>query len=236
MNSETTSIRLHIQVPHQAEPCLGNRGAHYDLALLDTGAALSLLTAQSHFDFKMDGPYPGEPDGFFGHNPIEIGGATGSFIATINDPVGLYAGGLQGVTGTSPLVINHSVLEGQTNTSLATLPAESDLPNILGLPFASQYATYIRNDMPQIFELDGRTVRAPHIEFLAAGSGGQGIARRAPITLNPGSSFTQQPFWFYDPNNPDLLNEPHENPSIPTVTPGGMFLNINAADGDTPTQ
>src|SRR4029079_3467842 len=36
---------------------LGQGGtAHYDVALMDTGAALSVLTTQAHFDFKMDGP------------------------------------------------------------------------------------------------------------------------------------------------------------------------------------
>src|SRR5262245_17526633 len=119
---------------------LGQGGvAHYDVALVDTGAALSLLTDQAHFDFKMDGPYPGEPDGFQGTNPITVGGANGSFDATIDDPVGLYAGGLQGVTSTSPLTINHSVLKGQTNTSLATMPGDAGLPSILGLTFVSQY-------------------------------------------------------------------------------------------------
>jgi hypothetical protein len=208
---------------------LGRTGAHYDVALLDTGAALSLLTAQAHYDFKMDGPYPGEPDGFAGTEQIEIGGATGNFFADIDDPVGLYAGGLQG-SGTNPLVIDHNTLEGQTNTSLATLPAESDLPNIVGLTFSSRYATHIRNDLPQIFQLDGRTVRAPQIEFLELGSGGQGIARRAPMSLNPGSSFTQPPIWFYNIENFDIDN-PHENPSIPTAMQGGMFLTANVTHG-----
>jgi hypothetical protein len=215
---------------------LGQGGtAYYDVALLDTGAAASLLTQEAHFGFKMDGPYPGEPDGFYGDLDLEFDGATGSFFAKINDPVGLYAGGLQGVTGTSPLTIDHAVLEGQTNTSLVTLPAESDLPNVVGLTFASRYATLIRNDQPQIFSLGGRTVRAPSIEFLTLGTGGsQGIARRAPLNLNPGSSFTSPPFWFPDPANPDLLNNPHEDPSIPTIIGGGMFLTVNAVDTGLP--
>lgn len=213
---------------------LGQGGtAHYDIALMDTGAALSLITAQAHFDFKMDGPYPGETDGFRGTYPITIGGATGTFEATIDDPVGLYAGGLQGVSSTSPLTINHSVLEGQTNTSLATMPPESDLPNILGLPFISRYATYIRNDLPQIHQINGRTVRSPFIEFNPIGGSNQGIARRAFVSLDPGASFAQPPFWFYDPENPDFLDNPHENPSIPTVIQGGMFLTTNLGHDGT---
>ena len=42
----------------------------------------------------------------------------GSFFGTINDPVGLYAGGLQGVTGTSPLDDQPRCL-GRTNQYVA---------------------------------------------------------------------------------------------------------------------
>jgi hypothetical protein len=213
---------------------LGQGGtAHYDVALMDTGAALSLLTAQSHIDFNMNGAYSGNPDGYQGTSTLTVGGANGSFDATIDDPVGLYAGGLQGVTGTSPLTINNSVLRGQTNTSLATMPAEAGLPNVLGLPFISQYATYIRNDLPQIQQINGRTVRSPAIEFNPIGGSNQGIARRAFVTLNPGASFAQPPFWFYDLDNPALLDKPYENPSIPTVIQGGLFLTTNVSHGAT---
>ncbi len=199
----------------------------YDIALLDTGAALSLITAQADTNFNISGPYPGESDGFRGASTITIGGATGFLQAEILDPVGLYAGGLQSRTGSGPLVMSHSGLEGQTNTSLISIPAESDLPNVLGLTFASQYAISIRSDLPQIFSHEGKTVRTPHIEFLPLGSGGQGITRRAPLTLNPGASFAQPPFWFFDPGNPDLLNNPHEDPSQPTVIQGATFLNVD---------
>ena len=79
-----------------------------------------------------------------------------------------------------------AALRGQINTSTMTLPAESDLPNVLGLSFAGQYATRVRNDQPLIFKSNGRTVRTPSIDFLELGSGGQGITRRAPLTLKPG--------------------------------------------------
>jgi hypothetical protein len=130
-------------------------------------------------------------------------------------------------------MINNSVLRGQTNTSLATMPADAGLPNVLGLPFISQYATYIRNDLPQIQQISGRTVRSPGIEFNPIGGSNQGIARRAFVTLNPGSSFAQPPFWFYDLNNPDLLDKPYENPSIPTVIQGGLFLTTNVSHNGT---
>jgi hypothetical protein len=208
---------------------LGHGGTpFYDVALLDTGAAVSLLTTQAFNDFNVDGPYPGEPDGFRGTEQIQIGGATGILFARIEDPLGLYATGLQNRTGSAPLTLNNTAMRGQTNTSMITIPAESDLPNVLGLTYASQYATYIRSDQPQIFSLNGKTVRTPYIDFLPLGSGGQGITRRAPLTLNPGASFQTPPFWFF--NNDFDIDNPHENPSQPTVIQGAMFLNVNVAN------
>jgi hypothetical protein len=202
---------------------------HYDVALLDTGAAVSLLTSQAFDDFGLGSASPGESDGYRGTESVGIGGATGTLTADINDPLGLYVGGLQGRGGTSPLTMIESSLRGQTNTSMITLPVESDLPNVVGLSYAGQYATYIRNDQPQIFTLNGRTVRSPSIEFVARGSGGQGITRRAPLSLNPGESFAQPPSWLYNVENFDIEN-PQENPSLPTIIQGGLFLNVNLAN------
>ena len=207
---------------------LGSGGTpHYDIALLDTGAAVSLITTQADAAFGIDESQAGESDGWRGHNTITIGGATGFLQALISDPLGLYAGGLQDRAPGSPLTIPDAALTGQTNTSIITIPPESDLPNVLGLPFASQYATRIRNDQPQIFQHNGQTVRSPAIEFLPLGSGGMGITRRAPMQLNPGVSFTTPPFYFFEVNE-DL--EFHENPVQPTVISGGMFLNVNATN------
>jgi hypothetical protein len=215
---------------------LGYGTPHFDLALLDTGAGFSLLTTQAYDDFNMDGPYAGESDGYFGTESITFGGATGQLEAQINDPLGLYASGLQH-RGAGPLFsMNLSNLKGQTNTSMISVPPNTDLPNVVGLTFASRYATYIRSDQPQIFELDGRTVRSPSVEFLTLGSGGQGITRRAPMQLNPGSGFTSGPVWVYNFEDFDIDN-PQEDPSFPTLLPsgsGGAFLNVNATNNGQP--
>lgn len=204
---------------------------HYGVALLDTGAGFSLVTAEAFDDFQLGRAYPGESDGFRGTEVITIGGATGQLEAVINDPFGLYVAGLQSRTaGGAALTLNNAALSGQTNTSTITLPAESPLPNIVGLPFAGQYATRIRNDSPQVFELGGRTVRTPAIDFLPRGSGGNGITRKAPLALNPGSSFAQPPTYLPNIQNFDLDN-PEENPTVPTVLQGALFLNASATNG-----
>jgi hypothetical protein len=204
--------------------------AYYDLALLDTGAAVSLLTSGADAAFDLAGPYTSEPDGFRGTEFIQIGGATGLLDARVSDPLGLYAAGLQTRTGAgASLAMSPTALLGQTNTSVATLPVESPLPNILGLSFASQYATRIRNSLPQIFELDGRTVRTPAVDFQPLGSGNAlGIARKAPMSVQGASPSTP----IYQLNFIGVLNgdDPWENPSAPTLVQGGHFLSVNASN------
>jgi hypothetical protein len=213
---------------------LGPAGTpRFDLALLDTGAGFSAITSQAFTDFNLRGPYAGETDGYRGTETVTIGGATGQLQAEINDPFGLYVGGLQGRATASPaFTMNRADLRGQTNTSTLTFPAESPLPNIVGLPFAGQYATRIRNDAPQVFELDGRTVRTPAIDFLPRGSGGNGITRKAPMSLNPGAAFQQAPVYLPNIANFDIDN-PEENPTAPTITQGALFVNATASNGAT---
>lgn len=204
---------------------LGSGGSpHFDLALLDTGAAASLITSAANQAFDIVNAE------FDGTALQQLGGATGTIFATVEDPLGIYATGLANRIGTGPLQLNTGTMKGQTSVSLLTLPAESDLPNILGLSFASQYKTSIRSDQPQIFTQNGRTVRTPNVTFGTLGTGGDGIVRRAPMTLNPGSSFLTPPLYVFNFNN-ILTGDPlTEDPTNPTNIQGGLYLNVNVAN------
>jgi hypothetical protein len=196
---------------------LGSGGSpFFDLAILDTGANGSLLTTSAYAGFDLDG------NEFDGTVVIEVGGATGTMDTVVTDPLGIYATGLANRLPGAPLALDQTKLLGQTNVSLLAMPPESELPNVLGLPFASQYATRIRNDEPQLFDHQGQTVRTPQIEFLPLGSGGQGITRRAPLTLAPSSSFNTLPL--YAPDLFNIFNEIplHENPTGHTHLNDGM--------------
>ncbi|MEO1496822.1 MAG: aspartyl protease family protein [Planctomycetota bacterium] len=211
---------------------LGKNGTpHFDLALLDTGAGFSLVTDEAFDDFGLGDPSPGESDGYVGSEFVTIGGATGQLLAPINDAFGLYASGLQDrVVGGPTFAMNTATLPGQTNTATITFPPDSPLPNVVGLPFASQYATHIRSDMPQIFEHNGRTVRTPAIEFEPLGSGGGEITRKAPLALLPGAAFQQAPVYLPNIVNFDI-DSPQENPSFPTLTQGALFAEADVRNG-----
>lgn len=203
---------------------IGEADPYFDVALLDTGAGASLITAAAHEAFDLDG------NGFDGTVQQRLGGATGFFFAEVSDPLGIYAAGLADRTSTSPLAMSPEAMAGTTSVSILTLPEDSDLPNVLGLTFASQYATVIHSDQPEIFQLDGRTVRTPHVDFQPLGSGGMDIVRRAPLTLNPSDSFLRPPIYIYNLENVLSGEELTEDPQNPTNVQGGLFLNVDVAN------
>lgn len=199
-----------------------------DIALLDTGAAVHILTesAAGSSGFNIQG------EGFSGANIQQVFGATGGSVdLLIDDPLGIYAAGLgDRVSAGSSLVMDPNDMRGQTSISVLEGDSSWTLPNILGLPMAAQHGIVIRNDQPQIFDYKGRTMRTPQVEFIELGTGDeQGIVRRADLKLEPSESFTAGPF--YLPNleiDPDFDLEFHNNPTSPTViSSGGLYLEVD---------
>jgi Aspartyl protease len=219
---------------------LGPGGTPYfDLALLDTGAATHILTqaAASASGFGIATPFSGEPDGFRGTNFQTIFGASGVIDLRINDPLGVYAGGLgHGSSNGATLTMNTSVLRGQSSFAMLEGSADWELPNILGLPMAAHHAISIRNDQPQIFQHQGRTVRTPNVEFIDLGTGSeQQILRRTDLRIRPSAGFLQGPFYV---QNLDIFSlELHENPLSPSVIDSGaMFLEVDVFNGSRSIQ
>jgi hypothetical protein len=196
----------------------------FELAILDSGAAAHILTPQAHNSFNIDGA------GFGGTEFQQIGGATGILFAEISDPLGVYAAGLSNRTMDEPLKMPTAALRGQTSVAVLSAPSEWTLPSLVGMPLVSQYATIIRNDQPQIFQHDERTVRSPNVEFDELGSGGHGITRRTTLKLRPGTSFLQPPLYVFNTNNILEFLPLTEDPLSPTVVEnGGFFIDVDLA-------
>ncbi len=205
----------------------GTGNPYYDIALLDTGAATHILTPQAAgpSGFDING------NDFDGTNTQIIGGATGQLVLDINDPLAIFAKGLAGVSSGASLVMNPSGFRGQSSVATLSAPTEWKLPNILGLPMAAQHSISIKNSEPQIFTLGGRTVRTPQVEFNELGSGSNGIVRRAPLKLRPGASFIAGPLYVQNLDFSGNLDF-HENPLSPTIIEsGGLFIDVDMADG-----
>jgi len=210
--------------------------AYFDLALLDTGAATHILTqpAASANGFSI------QAEGFRGTNFQTIFGAGGEPISLrINDPLGVYAAGLADRTGAgASLTMNTAAMRGQTSFATLEAPAQWTLPNIVGLPMAAQHAIAIRNDQPQIFQHQDRTVRTPNVDFIDLGSGmDEGILRRTNLRIRPSAGFLQGPFYV---QNLDILGGNlsfHDNPLSPSVIDSGaMFIEVDLANGSRAVQ
>ncbi|MCA9262519.1 MAG: aspartyl protease family protein, partial [Planctomycetales bacterium] len=208
-------------------------GPHFELALLDTGAAVSLITHAADLAFNIDA------EGFRGTalQPL-VGAGDEPLNAIVNDPLGIYAAGLGGrTTPNNSIAVPTSSMVGQTSVSIASLPAEAFLPGILGIPFSSQYTTAIDSSDPQVFRYQGRTVRTPNVSFHELGSGASGagmnIQRQAPLVLKPSASFQSPPLYVYNFQN-ILTGQPlSEDPSNPTnIQNGGLFLNVDVQNGN----
>jgi Aspartyl protease len=204
--------------------------AYFDLALLDTGAATHILTqpAASSTGFNIQG------EGFRGTKFQTVFGAGGQPInLRINDPLGIYAAGLSNRTGAgTTLTMNTAAMRGQTSFAMLEAPAQWTLPNVLGLPIAAHHAIAIRNDQPQIFQHQGRTVRTPNVAFVDLGTGpDMGILRRTDLRIRPSASFLQGPIYV---QNLDILGglEFHDNPLSPSVIDSGaLFIEVDLANG-----
>lgn len=212
-------------------PALGpGSAAYFDLALLDTGAATHILTQTS----ASAAGFSIQAEGLRGTNFQTIGGATGTVQLRINDPLGVYAAGLGDRAGDgAALTMDTLTMRGQT--SVATLEGDANwkLPNILGLPMAAHHAIVIRNNDPQIFQYQGRTVRTPQVDFVDLGTGNQqDILRRTNLKLRPGTSFISGPLYV---QNLDILGGNlnfHDNPLSPSVVENGaLFVEVDMSNG-----
>jgi predicted aspartyl protease len=213
-------------------PPLGpGSAAYFDLAVLDTGAATHILTqtAASSTGFSI------QNEGLRGTNFQTIFGASGAISLRINDPLGVYAAGLgDRVSAGAALTMNTSPtseFRGQTSFSMLEAPTDWELPNIIGLPMAAQHAIAIRNSDPQIFQLQGRTVRTPDIELFDLGTGNEeGITRRTNLRIRPSAGFIQGPL--YVQNLDIFTGDFHDNPLSPSVVENGaIFVEIDATNG-----
>lgn len=210
--------------------------AFFDVAILDTGAAAHILTqtAASAAGFGI------QQEGFQGTMFQEIFGPTGNPVQLrINDPLGVYVAGLKPGPRTSPsgasLTMDTNLMRGQTSVSMLEGDANWALPNIIGLPMAAQHSIVIHNDLPQVFQYQGRTLRTPQVDVIDRGTGGQqGIVRRTNLRLRPSASFISGPL--YVQNLTDIFNG-EDNPTSPTVVDsGGLYVDVDLANNGLSAQ
>ena len=200
-----------------AHALASNASPYYHVALLDTGAQVHLLTDQALTGFDFAG------NNLLGTNQIPISGVGGTEFATIQDPAGIYITGFNNATGGASLSLNTSTLVGQYNVSVVSADDPSTLlPDVVGLPLASQYATVIRTDQRKQIVVGTDVYESPNVELLPFDDPSlPNYTNEATLFLLEGAAFSTPPFFLIGFDN---LEDFHDNPLAPTSTPGAMFL------------
>ena len=201
---------------------------YYRVALLDTGAQINLFTNQAINGFDFAG------NNLLGTEQISIGGAGGQELITVHDVAGLYVTGFGNATGGTSLSVDTSQFVGQYNVSVAgAADPQSILPDVVGLPLISQYATVIRTDQRKQIVVGNDVYESPDIQLLPFGDANiPNITRYAPLTLLPGEAFSLPPYFIF---NTDIfgIDDFHDNPSAPTNVGGAMFLSGDISNDGT---
>jgi hypothetical protein len=137
----------------------------YAIGLFDTGAAATVMGYNNAdrigvFDFNPSLLTP---------NPILISGVTGSVIATVSQPLGVFVDGL-GAIDPATLQLDPSKMVGQYHTSIAFGPNPGNNPDLataIGAPMWVYFSALFRNDLQQTIVRDNNTYTSPDITLYA---------------------------------------------------------------------
>ncbi len=233
-NQDELFFVAEVDSTYNANRALPDQGMpEFAVGLLDSGSQVNLLQWQTMLDFDLPGT------GFTGTEFIPAVGVGGTELLRVEDPLGIYASGLQNATsgtpGTALDVPNLTTLRGLKSNAPATAPIDSQLPNVVGLPMMSTHTTVIRNSQPQFVESNGTTFRAPSVEFLPLGAAIPGdFTRRAALSLDVNPLFgTTEPLYVFNVNNVLSGLPLHEDPATPTAVGGAFFTDLDLTNNGT---
>jgi hypothetical protein len=137
-----------------------NPKTDYAIGIFDTGASAHLISDDAA---TLTGIYDA---GLVTSSVVELIGATGSALAWVSQPLGVFIGDL-GAIDSNGLLTNTSGMIGETNLSIIVGdPVDSpDLPTAVGSPLAVYFAVSFRNDRQITVSYDGNDFTAPDISF-----------------------------------------------------------------------
>jgi len=137
-----------------------NPQTDYIIGLFDTGASAHVMGYADATRARVAGS-------LLTANETVVSGVTGSVVASVSQPLGVFIDGLQAVAFDT-LLLNRSDMMGESNVSIVvgqnpgSLP---DLPSAIGTPLSVFYTTVILNDHPTTIERDGETFTGPEIHL-----------------------------------------------------------------------
>jgi len=152
------------------------------IGLFDTGASAHVM---GYADGVLAGVYNG---GLLTGNEIIVSGVTGSVVATVSQPLGVFIGGLSAIDPDA-MTLDRSAMMGQSNVAIMVGQNPGhfpDLPTAIGAPMSVYYTTLIRNDHTLTVERDGERFTAPDIKLYETDDPqAPGFTNVIPLELRP---------------------------------------------------
>lgn len=137
--------------------------ADYAIGIFDTGASAHVMSNMAAIQAGLF--YGGSLNDLLTSNTVEIAGVTGSVLAWVSQPLGLYVDGL-GAIEPNGLLIDDSGMVGEWNVSIAVGRYDSpNLPTAIGSPLAVYYATAFRNEQLITVNYNGEDFNSPDLRF-----------------------------------------------------------------------
>jgi predicted aspartyl protease len=136
-----------------------NPEADYAVGIFDTGASGHVMAHDAATQGGLSGSY-------LTSTWIEISGVTGSVLALVSQPIGIFVDGI-GAVEPDGLLYDTSGMVGEWNTAVAVGDAveSPNLPTVIGSPLSVYFATEFRNDQQITATHNGEDFNSPDIFF-----------------------------------------------------------------------
>ncbi len=204
-----------------------NYQTDYAIGIFDTGASASII---GYADAARLGLYSND---MVTDNDIPISGVTGSVLAGVSYPLGLYIDGLDSVAGSG--LLDTSDMVGETNVSVITgrnPGGNPDLPTAIGTPLSVYFTAVIKNDTPISYTYNSTEYTGPRISFHNHDSNEvPSYAIEVPMELRPlGGIYVQYlPDYNLDElllGGGDIFFTDFSKPSSPSVIMGNLSQSV----------
>lgn len=193
-----------------------NPGGNYAIGIFDTGAGAHVMGHGAATELGLFA------QGWVTLGEIEVSGVTGSVMAWVSQPLGLFIDGLDAVDPQT-LELDYSGVVGEGNVSIAVgQGGDPDLPTAIGTPLSVFYTTVILNDRPITVVRDGVEYTGPTLAFFEPDDPAiPTYPQRVPLELRPSGVAVQ-----YFPCLEPLFTCPggDGSPLAPSVIMGGLQL------------
>ena len=197
----------------------------YAIGIFDTGASAHLM---SNSAAVRAGLFAGDPS-LITTNTVELTGVTGSTVAWVSQPLGIYIDGLDAV-GSNGSLTGTTDFVGQTNTSIIVgMEGIGDIPTAVGSPMSVYYTTVINNNYEITVSRDGNDYNSPAVKFYEPGDSRiPEYSQIIPLELKPLGGVSVQYAPYLDILNifEDPLNVDFGTPQTPSVIIGNLSQSI----------